>query len=182
MNETFFWVFVAWESSKLFETKIYLLHEYDALCLKCIVFVFCTRWRKFWYLIRFSKSSKSKILNKEKITLNIFKKVTSLHIKKSMKKTYFKLKLIQKLRFFQNLKNRWWFKLLSKICRTNFFKTTSYIKLFRSWLLTNILFFFYFRYVYCSNNGQYGKVQNRLIYNIILPETNYDNVNISNTF
>jgi hypothetical protein len=43
-----------------------------------------------------------KTQNKEKITLNIFKKVTSLRIKKSKKKH---ILIIQKLRFFLNFKN-----------------------------------------------------------------------------
>jgi c-di-AMP phosphodiesterase-like protein len=40
----------------------------------------------------------------EKITLNIFKKVTSLHIKKSLKKNTFLALTYSKIRFVQNLK------------------------------------------------------------------------------
>jgi uncharacterized protein (DUF486 family) len=40
-------------------------------------------------LLDYSSNQMKKTQNKEKITLNIFKKVTSLHLKKSMKKTHF---------------------------------------------------------------------------------------------
>jgi hypothetical protein len=46
----------------------------------------------------------------------------SLHIKK-IKKNIFLALTNSKIKIFLNFKNKWWFKLLSKICRPNFSKT-----------------------------------------------------------
>jgi hypothetical protein len=50
--------------------------------------------------------------------------VTSLHIKKLMKKKTFLAPSYSKLKLFSKLKNKWLFKVLSKICKTTFSKNT----------------------------------------------------------
>jgi hypothetical protein len=47
------------------------------------------------------------------------------HQKINGKNTFLALTNSKIIFFFQNFKNRWWFELLSKICRTTFFKNTS---------------------------------------------------------
>jgi hypothetical protein len=49
---------------------------------------------------------KKKTQNKEKITLNIFEKVTSLHIKKSMKENSFIALTFSKIKIFSKFKKQ----------------------------------------------------------------------------